>query len=93
MVTGVIQAGSSLGILAPPSVVLVRYGMSACQPVGLLWLAGVFPGLMMAGLFIVHIAVRCRLQPHLGPVLPAEERRVPFVEKLALWLPEQHYGR
>ena len=84
MVTGVIQAGSSLGILVPPSVVLVLYGMIARQPVGQLWLAGVFPGLMMAALFIVYIAVRCRLQPHLGPVLPAEERRLPFVEKLAL---------
>ena len=84
MVTGVIQAGSSLGILVPPSVVLVLYGMIARQPVGQLWLAGVFPGLMMAALFIVYIAVRCRLQPHLGPVLPAEERRIPFVEKLAL---------
>ena len=84
MVTGVIQAGSSLGILVPPSVVLVLYGMIARQPVGQLWLAGVFPGLMMAALFIVYIAVRCRLQPHLGPVLPAEERRIPLVEKLAL---------
>ena len=84
MVTGVIQAGSSLGILVPPSVVLVLYGMIARQPVGQLWLAGVFPGLMMAGLFIIYIAVRCRLQPHLGPVLPAEERRIPLVEKLAL---------
>ena len=84
MVTGVIQAGSSLGILVPPSVVLVLYGMIARQPVGQLWLAGVFPGLMMAALFIVYIAIRCRLQPHLGPVLPAEERRIPFVEKLAL---------
>src|SRR3546814_6360878 len=49
MVTGVIQAGSTLGILVPPSVVLVLYGMIARQPVGQLWLAGVFPGLMMAG--------------------------------------------
>ena len=84
MVTGVIQAGSSLGILVPPSVVLVLYGMIARQPVGQLWLAGVFPGLMMATLFIVYVAIRCRLQPHLGPVLPAEERRIPFVQKLAL---------
>ena len=84
MVTGVIQAGSSLGILVPPSVVLVLYGMIARQPVGQLWLAGVFPGLMMAALFIVYIAIRCQLQPHLGPVLPVEERRIPFVEKLAL---------
>jgi tripartite ATP-independent transporter DctM subunit len=75
MVTGVIQAGSSLGILIPPSVVLVLYGMIARQPVGQLWLAGVFPGLMMAGLFVLYIAIRCRLQPQLGPPLPEEERR------------------
>ena len=84
MVTGVIQAGSSLGILVPPSVVLVLYGMIARQPVGQLWLAGAIPGLMMAALFIIYIAVRCQLQPHLGPVLPKEERTVPFGEKLKL---------
>jgi tripartite ATP-independent transporter DctM subunit len=84
MVTGVIQAGSSLGILVPPSVVLVLYGMIARQPVGQLWLAGVFPGLMMAGLFIVYIVVRCRIQPQLGPVLPKEERDLPWGEKIAL---------
>ncbi|MCV0393921.1 MAG: TRAP transporter large permease subunit [Rhizobiaceae bacterium] len=84
MVTGVIQAGSSLGILIPPSVVLVLYAMIARQPVGQLWLAGVFPGLMMAGLFLLYIAIRCWWQPHLGPALPREERRVPLSEKLAL---------
>ncbi len=84
MVTGVIQAGSSLGILVPPSVVLVLYAMIARQPVGQLWLAGVMPGLMMAGLFVLYIAVRCRLQPHLGPPLAADERDVPMREKLRL---------
>ncbi len=52
MVSGVVQAGSSLGILVPPSVVLALYAMIARQPVGQLWLAGVFPGLMMAAMFI-----------------------------------------
>ena len=84
MVTGVVQAGSSLGILVPPSVVLVLYGMIARQPVGQLWLAGAIPGLMMAVLFVVYIAVRCQLQPHLGPALPREEREVPLGEKLKL---------
>ncbi len=84
MVTGVIQAGSSLGIMVPPSVVLVLYGMIARQPVGQLWLAGVFPGLLLAGLFIAYIAIRCRLQPHLGPILPAEERQMPWGKKLGL---------
>ena len=85
MVTGVIQAGSSLGILVPPSVVLVLYGMIARQPVGQLWLAGVFPGLMMAALFMIYIIIRCRLQPSLGPALSAEERaEIGWGEKIRL---------
>ena len=84
MVTGVVQAGSSLGILVPPSVVLVLYGMIARQPIGQLWIAGALPGLMMATLFIVYIVVRCRLQPHLGPPLAAAERRMGWGEKLRL---------
>lgn len=84
MITGVIQAGSSLGILVPPSVVLVLYGMIARQPVGQLWLAGVFPGLLMAGLFMLYIIIRCRIQPHLGPPLPVQERQIPLREKLKL---------
>ena len=84
MVSGVIQAGSSLGILVPPSVVLVLYGMIARQPVGKLWLAGVFPGLLLAALFILYIVIRCRLNPKLGPVLPKEDRNIPLGEKLKL---------
>ena len=84
MVTGVIQAGSSLGILIPPSVVLVLYGMIARQPIGQLWLAGALPGLMMAGLFILYIVIRCWLQPNLGPPLPKAERQVSWGEKLYL---------
>ena len=74
MVTGVIQAGSSLGILVPPSVVLVLYGMIARQPVGQLWLAGAIPGLVMAALFMLYIFIRCSLQPQLGPPLSKQER-------------------
>ncbi|GGK42416.1 TRAP transporter large permease [Salinarimonas ramus] len=85
MVTGVIQAGSSLGILVPPSVVLVLYAMIARQPVGQLWLAGAIPGLMMAALFIVYIAIRCRLNPKLGPTLSLEERdQITRAEKMRL---------
>ncbi|GHB42839.1 C4-dicarboxylate ABC transporter [Pseudovibrio japonicus] len=85
MVTGVIQAGSSLGILVPPSVVLVLYGMIARQPVGKLWLAGAIPGLLLAGLFILYIVIRCRLQPQLGPTLSEEERKaITWAEKISL---------
>ncbi|MEO1155420.1 MAG: TRAP transporter large permease subunit, partial [Pseudomonadota bacterium] len=54
------------------------------QPVGQLWLAGVIPGLMMAGMFIAYIVIRCRMQPELGPALAPEERDVPRAEKLRL---------
>jgi len=85
MVTGVIQAGSSLGILVPPSVVLVLYAMIARQPVGQLWLAGIFPGLAMAAMFILYIYVRCRINPALGPTLSKEELdAVPMRERLRL---------
>ena len=84
MVTGVIQAGSSLGILVPPSVVLVLYAMIARQPVGQLWLAGVVPGLMMAAMFIIYIYIRCRINPDLGPALPEDERNVSTAEKMRL---------
>ena len=85
MVTGVIQAGSSLGILVPPSVVLVLYGMIARQPVGQLWLAGAIPGLVMAGLFMLYIYVRCNLQPNLGPALSKQElEAVSWSKKLRL---------
>ena len=85
MITGVIQAGSSLGILVPPSVVLVLYAMIAHQPVGQLWLAGVIPGLVMAGMFILYIYIRCRITPELGPVLSRQERAaVTMREKLRL---------
>lgn len=84
MITGVVQAGSTLGILIPPSVVLVLYGMIARQPVSHLWMAGILPGLMMASLFIIYIYIRCKFQPNLGPVLSEDERNMPFIEKIKL---------
>jgi tripartite ATP-independent transporter DctM subunit len=84
MITGVVQAGSSLGILVPPSVVLVLYGMIARESVGKLWLAGALPGLMMAALFIIYIVIRCRVQPHLGPTVGEADRNLPMSEKLRL---------
>ncbi|RTZ97195.1 MAG: C4-dicarboxylate ABC transporter [Deltaproteobacteria bacterium] len=85
MITGVVQGGSSLGIMVPPSVVLVLYGMIARQPVGRLWLAGVFPGLLLGGLMIAYIMIRCALNPSLGPALSREEReKIDWPERLRL---------
>ncbi len=82
MISGLIQAGSSLGILIPPSIVLVLYGMIARQPVSQLWLAGIGPGLLMTGLFLAYILIRCHFNPKMGPVLPKSERNYTLKEKL-----------
>ncbi len=82
MISGLIQAGSSLGILIPPSIVLVLYGMIARQPVSQLWLAGIGPGLLMTVLFLAYILIRCHLNPKMGPILPKSERNFPMKEKL-----------
>ena len=74
MITGVIQGGSSLGIMGPPSVVLILYAMIARQPVIQLWLAGIGPFILMAIIFTLYIYLRCHFQPHLGPALSVEER-------------------
>ena len=58
--------------------------MIARQPVGQLWLAGVFPGLLMAAMFVIYIVIRCWLQPNLAPALPPEERTHTLREKFAL---------
>jgi tripartite ATP-independent transporter DctM subunit len=84
LITGVVQGGSSLGILVPPSVVMVLYGMIARQPVSQLWLAGVIPGLLMATMFVIYVVVRARLNPSLAPVVSDGELNMPLREKLKL---------
>jgi tripartite ATP-independent transporter DctM subunit len=84
LISGVVQGGSSLGILIPPSVVLVLYGMIARVPVGQLWLAGVLPGLLMAAMFALYVIIRCRINPALAPTVSDEEMTMPTAEKLKL---------
>ena len=67
---GSIAMGGTLAIMIPPSVTLVLYALFAEQSVGKLLIAGVVPGLMLAGMYIVLIIVRCRLNPKLGPAGP-----------------------
>ena len=90
MVTGAIQAGGALGFLIPPSIIAIIYGMLARVSVGKLFAAGVGPGFMLAIFYIIYIGVRCRLQPHLGPALPPEDRaswREKFLSLRGLILP------
>ena len=71
---GCIAAGGALGILIPPSITMIIYGLIAPESVGKLFAGGVFAGLTLSALFIAYILIRSRLQPHLAPALPMEER-------------------
>ena len=83
---GAITAGGCLGILIPPSVMLIVYGATAGVSVVQLYAGAFFPGLMLAGLYIVYVIVVAKLKPSMAPPLTAAERFVPLppmTEKLA----------
>jgi len=71
---GSISGGGALGILIPPSVPMILYATLTGESVGGLFAGGIFPGILLAFLFILYIAIRCFFQPALGPALPREER-------------------
>ena len=84
LASGAICAGGCLGILIPPSIMLVIYGPMAWISVGKLFMAAFIPGLVLSGLYITYIAIRSLLQPEIAPPVPVEERRVPFIKKTAV---------
>jgi tripartite ATP-independent transporter DctM subunit len=71
---GSIAAGGVLGILIPPSVIMIVYAMISRESVGELFAGGIAPGLLLATLYIVYIGIRSYFQPELGPALPKTER-------------------
>jgi tripartite ATP-independent transporter DctM subunit len=71
---GVVCAGGCLGILIPPSVMLILYGATAGVSVPKLYAGALFPGLLLAGLYMVYVLVVCMLKPELAPKLPADQR-------------------
>ncbi len=81
---GTICAGGSLGTMIPPSIVLVIYGLTVNVSIGDLFTANLVPGLALSGAYMAYIAVRCALNPALGPLAPLEERALPLGRKLAL---------
>jgi len=82
LATGVIAAGGTLGILIPPSTVMVVYALLTEQSIGRLLLAGFLPGLLLTVLFVLTVVFLCTLRPNLGPPGPA----LPLAERLrALW--------
>lgn len=71
---GCITAGGTLGILIPPSIMLVVMGPVVGVPVTDLFAAAIFPGLVLAGLYCGYCLIRCKLNPALGPALPEDQR-------------------
>ena len=67
LASGTVAAGGGLGMLIPPSVVFIVYGILTEQSIGKLFISGVIPGLLVAALFCGVIAVQCRLNPQLAP--------------------------
>jgi TRAP-type mannitol/chloroaromatic compound transport system permease large subunit len=79
---GVITAGGTLGILIPPSVLLILYGATAGVSVVQLYAGALFPGLLLAFLYILYVVAVAKFKPHLAPLPPEEERRVVLPERL-----------
>ena len=79
--TGIVQAGGALGFLIPPSIMMIMYAFVAQESVGRLFAAGMVPGLMLAGMYIIFIGVRAFLQPSVAPALPKDQRGT-FKDKL-----------
>jgi C4-dicarboxylate transporter DctM subunit len=78
LATGVVAAGGSLGILIPPSIIFIVYGILTEQSIGKLFVAGVLPGILLTALFVVTIVIWTSLRPELGPRGP----KAPFREKM-----------
>ncbi|WP_457093664.1 TRAP transporter large permease, partial [Microvirga sp. P5_D2] len=76
LASGVVCAGGCLGILIPPSVMLILYGATAGVSVPKLYAGALFPGLMLAGLYMSYVIIRCMINPSLAPKLPPEQRKV-----------------
>lgn len=71
---GCIAAGGALGVLIPPSVLMIILALFAKLSIGQMFIAGILPGLLLSGLFVSYILIRCALQKDLGPGVPLEER-------------------
>ena len=86
LTAGCITAGGCLGILIPPSILLIVYGATAGVSVVQLYAGAFFPGLMLAALYIGYVIILAKLRPDLAPPLPMDEREVPlpdWIQKIA----------
>lgn len=81
---GVICAGGTLGILIPPSIMLIVYGATSAVSVVKLYAAAIVPGFLLAGLYMVYVIARVTINPKLAPKLPKEETDIPWGKVVVL---------
>ncbi|MBN1957679.1 MAG: TRAP transporter large permease subunit [Desulfuromonadales bacterium] len=89
MAAGIICSSGTLGILIPPSIMLVVYGgLTGMKEtsVGNLFAGAILPGLILSGLYLTYVGVRCAINPNLGPVIPPEERTYSLGQKISMTL-------
>lgn len=84
LIAGSICAGGTLGIIIPPSIMLVVYGSLAGMSVGQLFAAAISPGVLLSLLYLTYISIRCGINPSLGPPLPKEERVYTWLQKIRM---------
>jgi tripartite ATP-independent transporter DctM subunit len=80
LAAGVVCAGGCLGIMIPPSVLLILYGATTSVSVVQLYAAAFIPGFLLAGLYVIYVIVRVLIDPKLAPRPPELERPIPFTE-------------
>ena len=86
---GIICSSGTLGILIPPSIMLVVYGGLTGQKetsVGNLFAAAILPGLLLSGLYLLYVGIRCYLNPKVGPPIPAADRTATVMQKITMTL-------
>ena len=83
LAVGCVAGGATLGILIPPSVIMILYGTLAEESIGRLFIGGIVPGLILTTIFLIYIGIRCYLEPKLGPAVSVEEI-LPLKEKVKL---------
>ena len=84
LASGCICAGGTLGILIPPSIMLIVMGNQSQVSVGKLFAGAIIPGLILSGLYIIYILIKCYLKPEIGPSLSVEERAA--VTRRQIWI-------
>jgi tripartite ATP-independent transporter DctM subunit len=83
---GVICAGGTLGILIPPSIMLIVYAATSAVSVVKLYAAALLPGFLLAGMYVLYVITRALINPKLAPKLPESETNVPWIRVLLLML-------